>query len=96
MGAREPGSVPYYSINNRIGQKMSMTAAEIMVANNAAAIALPIETKKTFWRAMLHDHKNLGEAREIAGIVDSCVAAALVIQLHDIRHIPMAVEDIKD
>lgn len=75
---------------------MSMTAAEINDANYEAALALPVETKKTFWRAMLHEHKNLGEAREIAGIVDSCVAAALVIQLHDIRHIPMAVEDIKE
>jgi len=58
---------------------------------------LPVETKKKFWEAMTKGRKNLGEAREIAGIDDIMVAAELVIQCHKIKivYIPMSVEDIK-
>ena len=43
---------------------------------------LPVEVKKLFWSAMTVQGKNLGQAREIAGIDDIMVAAQLFIQCH--------------
>ena len=56
---------------------------------------LPKETKQEFWRLMLKEHKNLGEAKEIAGIEDTRVAVALVILCHDNLHMPKRVEEIE-
>lgn len=70
------------------------TAAQMEKENNDKAAALPIEVKKIFWRAMTKEGKNLGEAREIAGIDDCMVAAALVIQLHDTYHLPKSIDSI--
>ena len=63
--------------------------------NYEAARALPIETKRMFWKAMYEDGKTVGEAREIAGIDDIGVAAALVIQCYKQRIIPMEVDEIE-
>lgn len=70
------------------------TAAEINARNQRDAKQLPVEVKQKFWHAMTREGKNMGEAREIAGIEDVMVAAALVIQLHDTVHIPKRVEEI--
>ena len=70
------------------------TAAQMQKETVAAAESLPTETKRKFWKAMTKDGKNVGEAREIAGIEDVMVAAQLVILCHKAVHFPMAVEDI--
>ncbi len=62
--------------------------------NEDAARALPLETKKKFWSAMMQECMNVREARELAGIDDVMVATALVIQLHKTASYPMPVEDI--
>lgn len=71
------------------------TAKQIINEQAEAAKNLPTETKKKFWEAMVEEGKNVGEAREIAGIDDIGIAAALVIQCHSIIHVPMAVDDIE-
>lgn len=70
------------------------TAAKFKAEAVEAAKNLPTETKRTFWAAMTKEGKNLGEAREIAGIDDILVAAELVVQCHTRIDLPMNVEDI--
>jgi len=70
-----------------------MTAAEIAERDAEAARNLPTETKREFWRLMLREGKNLGEARDIVGI-ELGVAGQLVLQCHDTAYIPKRVEDI--
>ena len=70
------------------------TAEQMKARQNQQAEMLPIETKRVFWKAMIEDGKSLGEARELAGISDLMVAAALAIQCHDEVHVPKAVADI--
>lgn len=75
--------------------KRVKTAAQMKREAFQAASSLPVQTKRKFWHAMTNEGKNLGEAREIAGIDDIMVAAELVIQCHTTHKIPMRVEDIK-
>jgi len=65
-----------------------------------AVNALPLEVKKTFWKAMIKDGKNVGDARVIAGIKDVHIASQLVLMLH--KHCeflgearPMTVDEIE-
>ena len=74
---------------------MDMSVAAQKKRVKRAVAILPVETKRIFWRAMTEDHKNVGEARAIAGIDDIMVAAELVIQCHSRLYIPMKPEDIK-
>ena len=71
------------------------TVAQMKKENDDAARALPVETKKIFWKALMQDHKSVGESRKLAGIEDIMVAAALVFQLHVTVNFPMRLEDIK-
>lgn len=60
-----------------------------------AAMALPVETRRTFWAAM-REGKNVGQARMIAGIDDVMIAAQLVILCHEEKthHRPLDVSEI--
>lgn len=71
------------------------TAADFDREHTEAAEKLSVETKKIFHKALFEDGKNVGEARELAGIDDIMTAAKLVILLHNTIHIPMRAEDIK-
>ncbi len=75
---------------------MTKTTEQMVAEYRSAAQALPFETKRIFWRAMTKDGKNVGEAREIAGIDDVMVAGQLVMLLHNIVHVPMSVDEITD
>ncbi len=77
-----------------MGRIKVKTAAQRIKEHEKAAKDLPVETKRKFWEAMTKNKKNVGEAREIAGIDDVMVAAQLVIQCHKEIYIPMSVEDI--
>lgn len=59
---------------------MSKTANELKAQYVEAARALPIETKRRFWAAMLNG-ASLGEARDLVGIEDVMVAGELVVDL---------------
>ncbi len=61
--------------------------------DNQAAKDLPVETKKTFWRAFHDDGLTIGEARRIANIQVE-VAVALIIQCYKTRYIPLEVDEI--
>lgn len=59
---------------------MSKTAKELKAQHVEAARALPIETKRRFWAAMLNGAR-LGEARDLVGIEDVMVAGELLREL---------------
>jgi hypothetical protein len=71
------------------------TAADFDKESTDAANSLPIFKKRAFHRAMFSDGKKLGEAKEIAGIESTDVAAKLLILIHDTVYIPKNLEDIK-
>lgn len=71
------------------------TAADFRKEAEDGVAALSTETKKKFWQAMTKEGKNLGEAREVAGIDDVMVAAELVVQLHKPYYLPMSVDEIE-
>lgn len=66
-----------------LGVEPPKTAAQFKAEAKAAAEALPLETRREFWRLMREDGKTLGEAREAVGIDDIMVAAVLVIMCHE-------------
>ena len=70
------------------------TAYQMRERQRREAEGLPTEIKKRFWEAMLNG-KNIGEAREIAGIKDIHIAAELVLLCHNTTHLPMSLEEIK-
>jgi len=70
------------------------TAKQMMEEQAETAKNLPTEVKKIFWKAMMEDRKNIGEASQIAGLNDIMVAAALVIQCHSKVYFPMPVDSI--
>lgn len=67
---------------------------ETIAKDNQAAKDLPVETKKTFWRAFHDEGKSIGEARFAAGI-DVEIAVALIIQCYKTRYIPLEVDEIE-
>ena len=70
------------------------TAQQMQKESIEAAENLPIDVKRKFWEAMTKQGKNVGEAREIAGIDDVMIAVQLVILCHKTISFPMDVEDI--
>lgn len=74
--------------------RLSPGADKLQRDLQAAAAALPTETKRAFWKAMTEDGKNLGEARKIAGIEDVGIAAELFLQCHSEIYIPKPLEKI--
>ena len=75
---------------------LKKTAKEIKARDDEAARALPVETKRTFWKAFYEDGKSIGEARIAAGIEDVSIAVALIIQCYKQICIPIEVEEIEE
>lgn len=72
----------------------AMFVSQLRQESEATATALPVESKKAFWKAMANDDKTFLEAQEIAGIDDDIVAACLALQLHDTILYPKTIDDI--
>ncbi len=68
---------------------------ENIAKDDMIARDLPVETKKTFWRAFHDDGLSVGEARKVAGIDDPGIAIALIIQCYKTRYIPLEVDEIE-
>lgn len=67
---------------------------ETKAKDDQAAKDLPVETKKTFWRAFHDDGLTIGEARRVAGIDDVGIAVALIIQCYKTKAVPLEVDEI--